>query len=398
MGVRICILLTVFSAVGILSEDRLPQYRQVRSRQPFPSLALKDLFADELDVEGPIFATKPQKRDVSHVLSGTAKSPSGAASGAGSFASSGSFAGSSSFPSKSSVGTQGGYTGGGTGAGYAGAGTGGGSGYSGIGTSYTPNSGFQDYYSNQNQASSYPYYPSQNIVPYFGPGFDFQNFLQQYFSNLQAQQEAFQAQLQAQQQAAASSWAGSGAYMTNPDGTIDPNARVHSYSHSTPGMAVATSAVQSDSGYGGSYSSSRGNRFFEMNNRLGYGFPYAQQIPNTYAANTGSGFGGAAGGFGSPAGGYSGSASGSGPHVATASANLGPQGGHQSASISPAAPGIFSRFGESVPPPSGNSFGVFTSSSSGHSVGPDGKETSYKSATTGVNDNGKVSYHTVRDP
>ncbi|XP_015601009.1 fibroin heavy chain isoform X2 [Cephus cinctus] len=339
MGVRICILLTVFSAVGILSEDRLPQYRQVRSRQPFPSLALKDLFADELDVEGPIFATKPQKRDVSHVLSGTAKSPSGAASGAGSFASSGSFAGSSSFPSKSSVGTQGGYTGGGTGAGYAGAGTGGGSGYSGIGTSYTPNSGFQDYYSNQNQASSYPYYPSQNIVPYFGPGFDFQNFLQQYFSNLQAQQEAFQAQLQAQQQA-----------------------------------------------------------FFEMNNRLGYGFPYAQQIPNTYAANTGSGFGGAAGGFGSPAGGYSGSASGSGPHVATASANLGPQGGHQSASISPAAPGIFSRFGESVPPPSGNSFGVFTSSSSGHSVGPDGKETSYKSATTGVNDNGKVSYHTVRDP
>ncbi|XP_032453010.1 nuclear envelope pore membrane protein POM 121 isoform X8 [Nasonia vitripennis] len=87
-----------------------------------------------------------------------------------------------------------------------------------------------------------------------------------------------------------------------------------------------------------------------------------------------------------------------GPQSASASASLGPNGGFQAAQINPAAPGIFSRFGDSIPPPSGNSYGVFSSSSSSSAVGPDGKQTSRKSATIGVNDNGKVTYKTVHDP
>lgn len=63
-----------------------------------------------------------------------------------------------------------------------------------------------------------------------------------------------------------------------------------------------------------------------------------------------------------------------------------------------ASPGIQSRFNEPLPPSSGGSYGVFSSSSSSHSVGPDGREKAFKSATTGVNDNGKVTYHTVHDP
>ncbi|XP_012286577.1 uncharacterized protein LOC105703065 [Orussus abietinus] len=119
--------------------------------------------------------------------------------------------------------------------------------------------------------------------------------------------------------------------------------------------------------------------FLELSNRLGQGYPYPRQYPGA--------------GMNSQGGGGS-----SGPHSASASATLGPRGGFQEASIGPVQPGIFSRFGEDVPAPSGNSFGVFTSSSSSHSVGPDGKETSFKSATTGVNDNGRISYHTVHDP
>lgn len=60
-------------------------------------------------------------------------------------------------------------------------------------------------------------------------------------------------------------------------------------------------------------------------------------------------------------------------------------------------PGVESRFGEEVPPPSGNTYGVFSSSSSHTMVGPDGKTISHKSSTTGVNDNGKITFRTVED-
>ncbi|CAL1679952.1 unnamed protein product [Lasius platythorax] len=85
------------------------------------------------------------------------------------------------------------------------------------------------------------------------------------------------------------------------------------------------------------------------------------------------------------------------PQVASASIGLGPGGGFQAGQISPAAPGIESRFAEELPAPSGNSFGVFASSSSSSMTGPDGKPIGHKSSVTGVNDNGKISYHSVHD-
>lgn len=51
----------------------------------------------------------------------------------------------------------------------------------------------------------------------------------------------------------------------------------------------------------------------------------------------------------------------------------------------------------SFTPPGGGHFGVFTSSSS-HSSDVDGKVTSHKMATVGVNDNGKVTTYTAHDP
>ncbi|PBC27511.1 hypothetical protein APICC_09026 [Apis cerana cerana] len=71
-----------------------------------------------------------------------------------------------------------------------------------------------------------------------------------------------------------------------------------------------------------------------------------------------------------------------GLHSAVSSINLGPDGGYQAGAINPVRPGVESRFGEEVPPPSGNSYGVFSSSSSHTMVGPDGKTISHKSSTT----------------
>ncbi|KAH0952466.1 hypothetical protein HN011_012442 [Eciton burchellii] len=86
-----------------------------------------------------------------------------------------------------------------------------------------------------------------------------------------------------------------------------------------------------------------------------------------------------------------------GAQLASASIGIGPRGGFQAGQISPAAPGIESRFAEDLPAPSGNSYGVFASSSSSSMTGPDGKQINHKSSTTGVNDNGKISFRTVHD-
>ncbi|XP_020297339.1 mucin-5AC-like isoform X1 [Pseudomyrmex gracilis] len=97
-------------------------------------------------------------------------------------------------------------------------------------------------------------------------------------------------------------------------------------------------------------------------------------------------------------GSYGGGSYGGGvPQVASASIGLGPGGGYQMGQISPAAPGLQSRFAEELPAPSGNSYGVFSSSSSSSMTGPDGKQVNRKSSITGVNDNGKVSFREVHD-
>lgn len=106
-------------------------------------------------------------------------------------------------------------------------------------------------------------------------------------------------------------------------------------------------------------------------------------------ANEAANYGGGNYGGGSYGGGV--------PQVASASIGLGPYGGFQSGQISPASPGIESRFADELPPPSGNSFGVFASSSSSSMTGPDGRPINHKSSITGVNDNGKVSFRTVHD-
>jgi len=179
--------------------------------------------------------------------------------------------------------------------------------------------------------------PYPNSGPYSSSQADFQAFIQQQLRQLQAQQEAFQAQIEAQRQI-----------------------------------------------------------FLEMSNRIGNGNSFPQ-YPNGPQGAFPPRFGAPQGGF-PQYGGPQGGSFGSGPHSAVASANIGPQGGFQSGQISPVAPGIHSRFDEPLPPPRGGSYGVFSSSSSSSSIGPDGKEKSFKQATTGVNDNGKVSFHTVRDP
>ncbi|XP_054268530.1 annexin A7-like [Macrosteles quadrilineatus] len=100
-----------------------------------------------------------------------------------------------------------------------------------------------------------------------------------------------------------------------------------------------------------------------------------------------------------------------------ATATYGPQGGYGSANVFPKPDGgLDNRFGgfDETPqnslggapvssvsgnfkPPGGSSFGVFTSSSSGSSD-INGKKTSFKQSSIGVNDNGKVTTYTAHDP
>lgn len=97
-------------------------------------------------------------------------------------------------------------------------------------------------------------------------------------------------------------------------------------------------------------------------------------------------------------------------------ASYSPQGGYGTANIFPPAEnGLEDRFGGgdeapqnsvggpvnrvsgSFKPPGGGSFGVFTSSSSGSSD-VNGKKTSFKQSSIGINDNGKVTTYTAHDP
>nr|CAD7433832.1 unnamed protein product [Timema monikensis] len=74
---------------------------------------------------------------------------------------------------------------------------------------------------------------------------------------------------------------------------------------------------------------------------------------------------------------------------AFATANITPQGGHGTVGVLPGLATRFSSDDGGSTPPNGNSFGVFTSSSSGSSD-VNGKKTSYKTATSAINDNGKI--------
>ncbi|KAF7399087.1 hypothetical protein HZH68_007679 [Vespula germanica] len=82
---------------------------------------------------------------------------------------------------------------------------------------------------------------------------------------------------------------------------------------------------------------------------------------------------------------------------AISSISVGPRGGFQAGQINPAAPGIESRFANELPPPSGGQYGVFASSHSSSATDGSGRTIAHKSATTGVNDNGKITFRTVQD-
>ncbi|XP_014230560.1 uncharacterized protein LOC106654926 isoform X5 [Trichogramma pretiosum] len=161
------------------------------------------------------------------------------------------------------------------------------------------------------------------------------DLLSQYFAALQAQQLAFQRQLQAQIAAQQN------AYSFAPPMSFGPG-----------------------------------------------GFGSAGQFPAGYP------------GFGMPPPGFPAGfpSIGGGANSATASASIGPGGGYQQAAVNPPNPNFESRFGEAIPAsPGGGSYGVFSSSSSSSGVGPDGKPVNHKQATVAVNNNGKVSVHTVGD-
>jgi hypothetical protein len=123
---------------------------------------------------------------------------------------------------------------------------------------------------------------------------------------------------------------------------------------------------------------------------------YAAGFSSYGAPQGGSYSGGAGDGGAAVRGSYSGGAGDGGGAVASAS--LGPQGGYQTAAVypeNPNAPNIFSRFGET----SGGdgTYGVFTSSVSSSS-NVDGKPQNFHRASTTINDNGKISTYTVKNP
>lgn len=98
-----------------------------------------------------------------------------------------------------------------------------------------------------------------------------------------------------------------------------------------------------------------------------------------------------------PGYGYGFGSSDPGVQSAISSISVGPEGGYQAGQISPVAPGVESRFADPLPAPSGGPIGVFASSRSSSVTDDTGRTIAHKSATTGVNDNGKITFRTVED-
>jgi len=184
-----------------------------------------------------------------------------------------------------------------------------------------------------------------------------------------------------------------------------------------PGYAGSSSnSVPNGYGYGysGSFSGSTGGDSFNPVSRSGFGpvppppgdfnvffngyFDQLQRYLNDLQQfQHGQVFG--PGNF--PQQGFNGGTDGS----SIAAASIGPKGYTQTAAVYPENPGhpnIFSRFGEVGPSGAGGggggNYGVFTSSVSSSATDGDGKTRNYQHATTTVNDNGKVTTYTVKNP
>ncbi|GLG96751.1 Uncharacterized protein GBIM_03664 [Gryllus bimaculatus] len=107
---------------------------------------------------------------------------------------------------------------------------------------------------------------------------------------------------------------------------------------------------------------------------------------------------GGAGGAGGGSGSHVGSGLGGAAHGAQASLAVNNRGGFGQAQLFP-DPGLNSRIAGDIAPLSGSgNFGVFSSSSSSSHSDGSGKTHTFKQATVGVNDNGKVTTFSVKDP
>uniref|UniRef100_A0ABD2VT88 Uncharacterized protein n=1 Tax=Trichogramma kaykai TaxID=54128 RepID=A0ABD2VT88_9HYME len=271
-------------------------------------------------------------------------------------------------------------------------------------------------------------------------------------------QRQLQAQIAAQQNAnrgasgggggggVGGSYATGGAIITNSQGQVDPQARVYVSTRSSPDSASSATSISGGNGGGSAWSSASlfphqsPSPAFANNNNINSIFNgiwgmspvqvdsynvappaydyYSSNYPyvgvpdySSYSFAPPMSFGpggfGSAGqfpagypGFGMPPPGFPAGfpSIGGGANSATASASIGPGGGYQQAAVNPPNPNFESRFGEAIPAsPGGGSYGVFSSSSSSSGVGPDGKPVNHKQATVAVNNNGKVSVHTVGD-
>ncbi|GLG96753.1 Protein of unknown function [Gryllus bimaculatus] len=118
-----------------------------------------------------------------------------------------------------------------------------------------------------------------------------------------------------------------------------------------------------------------------------------------HAPSSFSDFGaGGAGGAGGGSGSHVGSGLGGAAHGAQASLAVNNRGGFGQAQLFP-DPGLNSRIAGDIAPLSGSgNFGVFSSSSSSSHSDGSGKTHTFKQATVGVNDNGKVTTFSVKDP
>ncbi|XP_012255873.2 uncharacterized protein LOC105685952 isoform X1 [Athalia rosae] len=427
MGVKwtcalFCLLGIVSLPVEGIQRQNMRERRDLRNAFESPSMTRK-------------------KRDVSHVLQdqGPQNGPNPAA-----FQNPGSFArsGSSSFASGSASGTFGnsatGFDGVGSYPGYSGAGSGpfyrGGSSFGSAGQPWSQSGSFNGfpgqnsyrpsgYYPNNNVGYN-PYYSNQNPAAFFdSPIFDPQAFVQEYFRQLEEQQRQFESQFRGPQQPwgkntnHARSYAA--AIMTGPNGEVNPKARTYSYSWSS--IPKRSPAGTKYTGAGNSWQERNADtvnknavnndqRFFGLNNRLGNGPPNFndQYTPNNFGFGTRGGFNAGSNfpnsantGQRFPNTGFGGSNTFGKPTVgngAHAYANIGPNGGTYGAEFTPGTPGILNRFKETVPPPNGQSYATFTSTSKTHSRDSDGNEINEEVATVGVNDNGNITLKTIRNP
>ncbi|CAH2013037.1 unnamed protein product [Acanthoscelides obtectus] len=145
-------------------------------------------------------------------------------------------------------------------------------------------------------------------------------------------------------------------------------------------------------GYGGSYDGGYGGSF-SGSAPVGGGHAFSGGMP--VGGGFGGGFGGGYGGSGPVGGGfsYSGGAPG-----AVASASIGPGGGQQTAAVYPENPGvpnINSRFGGSGQPGGFKSVSTFSSS---HTTNVNGVPRTVQQATSTINDNGRVTTYTAKNP